>query len=440
MSLSHSSSIVTNGLILCLDAANPKSSLGRRSLINWDNWITGSGGVVGYNQNGQTSENQRVTDTNPWGNTDVVWEARPLAQTNDDGGWNTDWFNIDNTKMYRYSVWVRRTSSTGGGTFYFGMYANGAGSVRMDNNTVEGNAYWECTASSNLTQNQWYLWVGYVYPFNTTYTGRNPQTGYYTTNGRVGNIGGCNIGSGDLKWSYNSTQGIHRTYLYYCPDSTTRLQFYQPRVDLCDGTEPSIQDLLQDVGNRWRDVSGNGNDFTIQGNMSCSSTAGFSNFTGNSIGTGNRIFKNNFPTNLKSSQGGTGYTVMVLGASTGGTAAWRKLIGNADADNYIDLYQSSSSPYAFYTESGDSLYYNAGTAVANNTLVMPDSVYRLYIATNLNGGTTTNPTTALTIGNETSTGAWPWTGYITVVLMYNRVLTTDEMTQNFNAYRGRYGI
>ena len=174
-----------------------------------------------------------------------MWEARPLAQTNDDGGWNTAWFNIDHTKLYRYSVWVRRTSDSTGGTFYFGMYANGDGSRRTDNNSIELNAYWECSSTSILTKDQWYLWVGYVYPSNTSFTGRNPNTGYYTVeNGRVGNINGCNIGSGDLKWSTNSTQGIHRTYLYYCADNTTRLQFYQPRVDLVDGNEPSIDDLL----------------------------------------------------------------------------------------------------------------------------------------------------------------------------------------------------
>ena len=226
------------------------------SIINWNNWTAGPGGVVGYNQNGQTAENQRVIASNPWNNNAVVWEARPLAQTNDDGGWNTDWFNIDNTKMYRFSVWVRRTSSTANGRFYLGMYANGDGSRRMDNGAVETNAYWECGFTSGLTQNQWYLWVGHVYPSNTTYTGRNPDTGYYTTDGRVGDVGGCNIGSGDLKWSQNSTQGIHRTYLYYCSDNTTRLQFYQPRVDLCNGTEPSIQELLDDMGNTQTDNKG----------------------------------------------------------------------------------------------------------------------------------------------------------------------------------------
>jgi hypothetical protein len=31
-------------------------------------------------------------------------------------------------------------------------------------------------------------------------------------------------------------------------------------------------------------------------------------------------------------------------------------------------------------------------------------------------------------------------GQLSMVLVYNRQLTTSEMTQNFNAHRGRYGI
>ena len=250
------SQAITSGWHVIRMSVTDIAGLTTGSIINWGNWTTGPGGVPGYNQNGRTVENQRVTASNPWNTNAVVWEARPLAETNDDGGWNTDWFNIDNTKMYRFSVWVRRTSSTANGRFYLGMYANGDGSRRMDNGAVETNAYWECGFTSGLTQNQWYLWVGHVYPANTTYTGRNPDTGYYTINGRAGDVGGCNIGSGDLKWSQNSTQGIHRTYLYYCSDNTTRLQFYQPRVDLCNGTEPSIQELLDNIGNTQSDISG----------------------------------------------------------------------------------------------------------------------------------------------------------------------------------------
>ena len=46
--------------------------------------------------------------------------------------------------------------------------------------------------------------------------------------------------------------------------------------------------------NTWKDLSGRGNDFTIQGNITWNKDTGFSNFTGNSLGTGNKIYRNNF--------------------------------------------------------------------------------------------------------------------------------------------------
>lgn len=461
MALSHSPSSVTSGQVLCLDAANPRSSLGNRSVINWNNWTLGSGGTTGYNQNGQTAENQRVSDTNPWGATDTVWEARPLAQTNDDGGWNTDWFNIDNTKMYRYSVWVRRTSATAGGTFYFGMYASGAGAVRMDNNTVEGNAYWECTATSNLTQNQWYLWVGYVYPFNTTYTGRNQQTGYYTTNGFVGNIGGCNIGTGDLKWSYNSTQGIHRTYLYYCPDSTTRLQFYQPRVDLCDGTEPSIQALLQNAGSKWVDVSSQGNtgnmystvpvstdgggcfDFaTVTGASASAASLGFTFASGMVPTTGSFTFScwiKNPPTS--SGQGG-------LFSNAGSADGYRfgvglngcyVLIGGVGGVGY------SEPTLAFSSSLSSSLWYNVVMIFDRSGINSSGTPqWQLY----LNG--TYQTATNMNASQPAFTNAAPgivrapagtlYTGKLAQFSVYNRALSATEIAQNFNALRGRFGV
>ncbi|CAB4221233.1 SGNH hydrolase-type esterase domain containing protein [uncultured Caudovirales phage] len=219
---------------------------GTTSIINYNEWIVGSGSIPGYTQNGNTNENERVFGTNPWSNTDVVWEARPTSDNQADGGWETPWFDIDNTKTYRFSVWVKRTSTAAGGYFYLGMYGNNGGACRMDTGDAEPNPYWDYRLTSQLTQNQWYLFVGHVYPATTTLTGKHPDSGYYTTAGKVGDNNGGTIGTGDIKWGLNSTQGIHRTYLYYCDDNATRLQFYRPRVDLCDGTEPMIVALLED--------------------------------------------------------------------------------------------------------------------------------------------------------------------------------------------------
>jgi hypothetical protein len=211
------------------------------SLIESDTWTTGSGGFTGYIQNGSTSENERVNGTDPWGNTAVVWETRPSGGGGADGGWNTSSFSVDETKLYRFSVWMKRTSSTSGGHCYLGC----SGNVTQLNGTTESNPYWFCPGTSTLTQNVWTLIVGHLWPSSYSSTDIHPDTGRWTiAGGRIGGVDGCTLSYQDCKFYPGTTTQYHRVYHYYCNDSTTRLQFFEPRVDLCNGTEPTIQDLL----------------------------------------------------------------------------------------------------------------------------------------------------------------------------------------------------
>ena len=223
------------------------------NLLGPSNWAAGSGGVAAangygaFNANQSTAtENNRYLGTDPWGNSALVWQTVPSGDGNADGGWNTDTISITNTKMYRFSVWVRRTSSTGGGTFYFGTQSSTGAVQDVGNNTSQGNPYWTYPATSSLTQNQWYLVVGHVFPYGFLSPTAHPESGYYTTSGGqvTRNTGSFAGNITDAAWQSTSTTTYHRCYHYYCADSTTRLEFYDPRVDLCDGTEPSITRLL----------------------------------------------------------------------------------------------------------------------------------------------------------------------------------------------------
>jgi hypothetical protein len=223
---------------------------GTSNLLGSSGWTVGTGScsVSGYptfNANQTTStENNRYVGTDPWGNSDIVWQSVPSGDGNADGGWNTDAFTISNTKLYRFSVWVRRTSSTGGGTFYFGCQSSTGAVNSLVDNTSQSNPYWTYIATSSLTQNQWYLYTGHIFPVGYPISNPHPDSGVYTiSGGRVSNNSGNT--PNDCAWQSGTTTGTHRTYHYYCADSTTRLEFYDPRVDLCDGTEPSIQRLLQ---------------------------------------------------------------------------------------------------------------------------------------------------------------------------------------------------
>jgi hypothetical protein len=187
-------------------------------------------------------------------------------------------------------------------------------------------------------------------------------------------------------------------------------------------------------GTTWTDISGNGNHFTLNGSLTHSITQGFSGFSQT-----NRWYRNSFPTNLKTSQGGNGLTTCVWAKSTG-LGSWQKLIGNGDDQNYIDIYATAGGGL-YHQEDGSTLYYNDGINVSQDTFYMADSVWRMYSSTNLNGGITTNPTDAFGIGSEGDAQFnYPWIGNIMMVMLYNRVLSVGEMAQNFQALRGRYGL
>ena len=440
--------IVTNGLVLALDALDRNSYL-PNSLINMNNWTVGTGGVTNYNQNGNpATENERFAAANPWGHTGIIWGSFPSGNGNDDGGWNTDWFNIDNTKLYRFSVWVKRTSSTSGGTFYLGMYANGDGSKRMDNSAVEGNAYWSCIGTGGLTQDVWYLYVGHVYPFSTSYTGRHPDTGYYFANNptKQGDVNGCNIGTGDLKWSSNSTQGIHRTYHYYCGDSTTRLQFYDPRVDLINGKEPSINELVTRSPAVWNDMSGNNNNMVAYGSPSLAKFGIATGFNLDAVGKYfNGTCSNNIATNAtleawiypaaaELSAGDRG-TVMLLTGGNGLYMSWNK-----------STQQMSNYWYGHPTEG-----YHENAAASNRSVwnhwcsVWDNAAGKLYQYTNgvkasADASTVGNAAagTNLIIGRESNDRQFA--GGIGAIRIYNFALTAAQVSQNYNTSKARFGL
>lgn len=456
MSVYAGPEVPNDGLILCLDANNSKSIKGRTSIINWHNWSLGSGSVSGYGQNGSTIENERVSGTDPWGITNIVWETRPTGTTDADGGWNTDWFNIDRSKLYRFSVWVKRTSSTAGGTFYLGMYANGDGSRRMDNGAVEGNAYWECSGISRFTQNQWYLVVGHVYPSTTTNTGQHPDTGIYTTSGgKVMAINACNIGSGDLKWSNNSTQGLHRTYHYYCSDNTSRLQFFQPRVDLIDGNEPSIVDLLNNAGSTWFDLSGNNNHGTLYNNPAYSPTSGVPSVVMNGINQwiGNTTLQggySDFTLELVFFHNGldqqSSYGVLSMGTN-GNYGPMFYCHTDCMGSHYFPGSPGGDYPGGMGNWTNNS--WNFFTWVFGNTTASSATGYlQTYINGVYNTGTLNYDFHNSGLGRGSngyglstySGGAQNYKGSYNLFRVYNRALSASEVKQNYDSIRGRFGI
>lgn len=209
----------------------------RLSVIKWTSWALGTGSVTGYSANG--TSNSRIINTNPWGVSDIVWDSYGYDATGPNGGWNGNFFPIDNTKMYRFSTWVRR-KTIGNGPFYFGTSGGGASVLNRSDAAVNGNPYFSATGWWG-NANQWYLVVGYVWPAGSGIGATMSETGIYALDGTKVQAGS------DFIWQPTTTSSNHRSYLYYSGDPTTNQQWYQPRVDVVDGTEPTISELLNNI-------------------------------------------------------------------------------------------------------------------------------------------------------------------------------------------------
>mgnify|MGYP006281336451 CR=1 FL=1 len=203
-------------------------------------------------------------------------------------------------------------------------------------------------------------------------------------------------------------------------------------------------DSYSGSGSTWYDLSGNGNNFTMQGNITWSSTDGFGNFSGNSTGTGNKFYCTNssFAKAYKASNGGNGYTTFAWARITS-YSGWQKLMGHSDSDSYIDLYGRPNAAADYHQEDGSSLYIN-GVSVATDTVTLNGAGYKMLASSNYNSGSTTTPTYTFSIGNDpnsaTTQASYPWLGNIVSVMVYNRVLSYNEIQQNFIMTKHRFGL
>jgi hypothetical protein len=114
----------------------------------------------------------------------------------------------------------------------------------LSDSSVNNNPYFGYPSVSDVPamNNGWVLFVAYIWPSSYTGTSYDPRSGIYTQAGVK-----QSFALADFKWTPTATVGSLRTYLYYST-STGEKQFrYEPRFEVADGTEPSLQQLLAGV-------------------------------------------------------------------------------------------------------------------------------------------------------------------------------------------------
>ena len=462
MGTNFGSKTVDNGLVVWLDAKSKQSTMRnyRSSNILNDpfNWSAGTGGASGYGANGAGGEQSRAIRTDPWGRQSMTWRSTPDSTSGADGGWNTSNYSIDTGSTYRWSVWCKRYTAGTGGNFYLGM---NPAPVRNDNNSVQGNPYWYCPAISNMVQDRWYLIVGHCF-YESYRGGRHPNSGWWYKDTSTGQLvkddrGFCNTGSQDVRWNPGTTTGMHRTYHFYTTNTASGLEWCYPRVDKLDGSEPSINDLFEIGEGGWKSLTNN----TVANFRSGSTMPtfvedpGYWSFNGvdqyadflneSGFNTGNGIdftfeiwFKmRTLPTAQYAANGHIwggeigNDVVMYLNPASGGAS---RGIMNYDDSRYNTGHMTNSGfeqdTWHQWVAIGDGSantidHYINGQLDRSNGPVLSTQYVRSWGGTRLAYDSRWNTYSSLVIA---------------IVRQYNRKLTANEISKNFAASRGRFGI
>jgi hypothetical protein len=191
-------------------------------------------------------------------------------------------------------------------------------------------------------------------------------------------------------------------------------------------------------GTTWTDLSGNGNNGTLTNGPTYSSADG-----------GSIVFDGS------NDYAPIGTSQFPFGASPGTLSSWVRTNTISASYRWIVSYgQASGSQSRFLGFNGTTYYFGGygnditASGVPLNTWF---NMVGVYDGTNasmyINGALVSGPTAKswntvannAQIGRQTNASEY-WSGNISQVQIYNRALTATEITQNFNALRGRYGL
>jgi len=194
------------------------------------------------------------------------------------------------------------------------------------------------------------------------------------------------------------------------------------------------------TGNIWRDLSGNGNDGTLTNGPTFSSANGGSIVFDGVNDVVNTLYGPQF----------NDFTIIAWFKSTGGTLDYNRIV-DKDYANGMWLGRNINNANSWGGGVLDSLYpYGRYITLADNQWHMIASrrqgtthtIYGDGTSNSVSGTVNSNAlsTATFSFGNWFNQNSQQLTGNIAQVSIYNRALTPQEIQQNFNALRGRYGI
>jgi hypothetical protein len=415
---------------------------------------------------GTATGNEVGYKTGPLGYAETVWHGRnhstinTNASFNSNVGFNSPSVTIDRTKLYRYSVWVKR-AVLNNGNVYFG---NGSTVLKRSDGTTDTNPYFDsagAAASSYVgKQNQWVLVVGHIHPVGSGTGSNHPNSGYYLPNSGT-TYSGLDASYGDKVWTSANTTDALRVFLYGSNNRGEEVQFARPRIEVVDGSEISIEDLTSGSINTVYDLSTTGAISQVLNEVGYSSDGGgcvvFNGGPGVISTNTSLVFGSNrnitWEAWVKPSVGAANDMYMGAGGLpyfsnySGGRLLWsvnqagvQALIQSAPAFFVagawhhvvcVSEYDGTTTRYTVYKN---------GVKITTKELVGQE-----YLTDT--SGVSNNGNVVFYIGNRTR-GArfttdgtdYAFRGSVSTARVYSRALTEAEVRQNFNALRGRFGL
>jgi hypothetical protein len=191
-------------------------------------------------------------------------------------------------------------------------------------------------------------------------------------------------------------------------------------------------------GSTWYDVTGNGHNIALGAGVTYQS------------GTGRGV--------LQFAKDSTGYgtnSTLNLSASNNTVISFVRKLVDGDVGRTITALNNNwlmahhDSTYGDYYAEGWVSAVQAGTSDTNWRIYaalgnQPTDTWSLYVNNSLSAGPNSGGglgPDGISIGAQTFGGTSEFsTGQFSFVLVYNRVLTTAEMTQNYNFFKGRFGL
>ena len=210
-------------------------------------WTPGTGDCGIYKALGGSTENIRTSDTNPKGNQSILWTA--ISQDANgimdfiDGGFSAS-VKIDYMKTYRFSVWAKSSDKN----CYINMAADISNTADKGGDANPNPVFFSAPLPET---DKWYLIVGYVLgtgiPHNPTNSGV-----YDSANGDRIVINGKEQTLPIFKNKDGATQQTIRVFMSGGETVGVNAKFFDPRIEIIDGEEQTIDSMLGKMSNmKW---------------------------------------------------------------------------------------------------------------------------------------------------------------------------------------------